>query len=543
MASMLQRHAHPILFVDEIIIEFLQHVHQPQSGIDNTDINAAGLTCKAWRDPSLAVKWNEVYLIRLLSFLAPLRKSDVEGRPAVWVFARVPTESDHHRFHDIARRVHFLKDGGHLQLGKSVFATISSSIPESTVLLSNLRSAHFIARRFGPIFVTTVARLLPFYPLSLRQLALSIDPSSAESRETLLRNLASRFSKLSTVSFYRGALTHADVGAMAELLEHNSDLRHVMIQQSVTSTQVDALLKLPRLELLEIGAGRLNEPLDYRRCPREGPFPQLRSLTIQLTLDARVFNLLTNIGAHHSLQTLKIVSPHKGLEPLDLDAAVDAVVKHPLLRQLSLCHFLVPTSQISVLQTIAACTMLELLEVDILTTSGTLAKSSADTPIADGVVGNLLQHLPRLTELMLSVVDHQSSEPLFTFRALVVAVAHCPLLKRVTLVIDTRIPVAIAPATHQNERPRVLDFSFTVSGLDDSPIDDPEYVADVIAQLRPEVDIRMNMPLHGWYRWGDVAYILSRAHDVSDKGMESEFGLASTSLAVLVRRRAYITKL
>ncbi|KAG9031176.1 hypothetical protein FRB95_003080 [Tulasnella sp. JGI-2019a] len=119
VASAIQRHAHPILFVDELTVGFLEHLDRPESGIDNTDINAAGLTCKVWRDPSLTVKWREVHLKRLLSVLAPLRKSDVEGLSAVWVFAHIPTDHDDHSFRDIARRVHLIKYG--VLLGESVF--------------------------------------------------------------------------------------------------------------------------------------------------------------------------------------------------------------------------------------------------------------------------------------------------------------------------------------------------------------------------------------------------------------------------------------
>ncbi|KAG9020622.1 hypothetical protein FRB95_003872, partial [Tulasnella sp. JGI-2019a] len=303
MATPLQRYAHPVLFVDEIIVEFLGHLHRPKY---NTDIDAAGLTCKAWRDSSLAVKWQQVDLKRLLSVLAPLIKSDLEGPPATWSFAHVPTDRDHHRFHDLASRVHFLNDGGHLPLGESVFTTISNGFPGSTVLLPNLRSANFVAdSRFDPTFVENLSRILAFYPSSLRHLALSVAPGSSESREKLLLNLASRFSRLSTIRLYRAALTQADARAMAKLIEHNPDLRRATIQQYITSAPVDALLNAPHLETLMIRTDRLNDSLDYRRCLRGGPFPQLKSLTIQLILDARVFDLLTNIGAHHSLQTLR----------------------------------------------------------------------------------------------------------------------------------------------------------------------------------------------------------------------------------------------
>ncbi|KAG8990556.1 hypothetical protein FRB94_013295 [Tulasnella sp. JGI-2019a] len=108
------------------------------------------------------------------------------------------------------------------------------------------------------------------------------------------------------------------------------------------------------------------------------------------------------------------------------------------------------------------------------------------------------------------------------------AVAHCPLLTCATLVIDTRVPIALAPVPHCNERRRILDFSFTVSGVDDSPIDDPERVAGVLIQLCPGVDIRMKKDLYGGYRWGEVTKILSRGRDVFDIGMVKNGEIAAS---------------
>ncbi|KAG8987273.1 hypothetical protein FRB93_004874 [Tulasnella sp. JGI-2019a] len=269
---------------------------------------------------------------------------------------------------------------------------------------------------------------------------------------------------------------------MIKLLEHNHDLHHVMIYQSIKSVTVDALSKLPHLESLEMGIGRLSGPLNYPWCLRLGLFAQLKSLTVRFPLDVKVFVLLVDIGAHHSLQTLRMIFPYDRSEQSDLDTTVDVVVKHPLLRSLSFRQLFIPTSQANALHLITACRMLESLEIIMLMTPDALGEPNTGTPILDEVVGDLLQNLPHLTELTLSFVHHKSSIPLLTFRTLAMAVAHCPLLKTATLVIDTRVPVAfaLAPVSKCDERPRVLDFSFTVSGQDDSPIDDPEYVAAVL---------------------------------------------------------------
>ncbi|KAG8987276.1 hypothetical protein FRB94_005161 [Tulasnella sp. JGI-2019a] len=365
MASTLHRSAHPALFVDEIIVEFLGHLHQPDSGIDDTNINAAGLTCKAWRDPSLTVKWREVDLKCLFSVLAPLHNPPFY----YWHFTRVPTDSDHHRFHDVARRVHSLEDRGDLELGETVFDTIYNGLPASTVLLPNLRSARISAHIRTRCRFVVATRLLPLFPSSLSQLALSIGPNRDESRAILVHDLVSRFSSLSSIKVHWAAETQTEVDAMVKLLEHNSDLRHVTIYHSTGSATTEALSKLPHLESLEIGTSGVSESLNYSGRLRLGPFAQLKSLTIRFPLDATAFALLDNIGAHHSLQTLRMVSPPK---ESDLDATVDAVVKHPLLRNLSFRQLLVPTTRTVALQVIATCTMLESLEINILVTSNTL---------------------------------------------------------------------------------------------------------------------------------------------------------------------------
>ncbi|KAG9024187.1 hypothetical protein FRB95_011959 [Tulasnella sp. JGI-2019a] len=359
-----RNYAHLMLFVDELLIKFLEYLHRPRFPTDFADIDAAGLACKAWRDPSLTVKWREVDLKVLLSALAPLRKP-----LSIWCFAHAPTDSDIYRFHDVTRRVYTLKSFVDMHLGHLILDAISKSLSRSTVLLPNLHSL-----RLGP-----------------------------------------------------------------------------------------------------------------------------------------------DIGAHHSLRTLRLISPYSGSKKSDLEATVAAITTHRLLRHLSLRHPTLKTFWASTLLALASCTMLESLEISIPIDSDIITESSDDAPITDEVVGRLLQHLPHLTELTLRLLDWKST-PLLTFRTLALAIAHCPRLKRAVLVIDATVPIAFTPIPRERraKRPRILIFSQTVTGMDDVPIDDPEYVAAVLAQLSPEVEIRMENGLKGWPRWDQVARISSKANGVLD---------------------------
>ncbi|KAG9001005.1 hypothetical protein FRB94_005029 [Tulasnella sp. JGI-2019a] len=449
-----RNYAHLMLFVDELLIKFLEYLHRPRFPTDFADIDAAGLACKAWRDPSLTVKWREVDLKVLLSALAPLRKP-----LSIWCFAHAPTDSDIYHFHDVTRRVYTLKSFVDMHLGHLILDAISKSLSRSTVLLPNLHSL-----RLGCMSAPNVARLTPLIPSTLRHLDLF--NLQAESH-IILQTLTSRFSQLSTIKFGRDARNLTEEGAVAELLWQNADLRNLtIIRRIITTTIVNVLSQLPCLESLDIGTGDLKDSSENRTPLPRKPFPQLLTLTCRLVLDTTVSVLLADIGAHHSLRTLRLISPYSGSKKSDLEATVAAITTHRLLRHLSLRHPTLKTFWASTLLALASCTMLESLEISIPIDSDIITESSDDAPITDEVV----------------------------------------------------VPIAFTPIPRERraKRPRILIFSQTVTGMDDVPIDDPEYVAAVLAQLSPEVEIRMENGLKGWPRWDQVARISSKANGVLD---------------------------
>ncbi|KAG8984402.1 hypothetical protein FRB93_006591 [Tulasnella sp. JGI-2019a] len=504
MPNNIMNPGHTVLFVDELILKFLTYLHVPTANTDYADINAAGLTCKAWREPSLGVKWREVYLKDLLSVLVPLTTPPRGsfGCGADWFFSRNPTASDHARFHAVARRVRFIKGFGDLHLRDTVFETIFRGFPESKVLLPNLEAV-----REGPVPADVALRFLSLFPSSLKNLTLFISITPPETHIALIHSLTSRLSQLSTIKMGLGVLSPPVESVIAALLEQNANLRDVTILHRVTtSTIMEALSKLPDLESLHMGPGTLGEACGIRTHIRRDTitFPRLKTFTSRLTLDTAV-PLLSNIAADHSLDTLELMPISDGFQQADLEFVLSGVVKHTLLRHLAFRHMVTNILQVNTLQKLAICSLLESLEIDVM------AESTADPWAMDEGTGGLLEHLPRLTSLILRLFDRKSA-PLLTLHTLALAITHCPLLQRASLFVDATTPIAVVPDPLKGRanRPRVLAFSYAVIGLE-SPIDAPETVASVLTHLSPEVEIRIEKSGEGWSRWDEVESLMSNA--------------------------------
>ncbi|KAG9008162.1 hypothetical protein FRB93_006729 [Tulasnella sp. JGI-2019a] len=498
---------HTMLFVDELILKILAYLHLPTANTDYTDINAAGLTCKAWREPSLEVKWREVYLKDLLSVLVPLvtPPRGSFGCGADWFFSRTPTASDHIRFHDTARRVRSIKGFGDLHLRSTVFETISYGLPKSKVLLPNLHAV-----REGPVSAEKATRFLSLFPSSLKNLTLLIAVTPPEPHIALVHSLASRLFQLSTIKIGLGVLTPTVESTVAALLEQNTNLHHVTILHRVTtSIIVEALSRLPDLESLHMGAGSLGEASDHQRHLRLGvcAFPRLKTFTSRLTLDTAVPILLSHIGDDHSLETLELTPTSDDCQQVDLEFVLGGIVKHIHLRHLSLRHIVINTLRTKTLYKLAVCNELESLEIDIM------AQSIVDPRVVDEDVGNLLKRLPRLTTLTLRLLDRKSV-PLLSLRTLALAVSHCPLLERAALFVDATTPITLpldTPTAYVTNS-RVVTFAYTVFGSE-SLIDKPETVSSVLNQISPDVEIRIEKSSEGWSRWDGVASLMSKSTD------------------------------
>ncbi|KAG8995329.1 hypothetical protein FRB94_009276 [Tulasnella sp. JGI-2019a] len=81
--------SHPMLFVPELIMQFMAYVYVPY--LENyKNINAAGLVCRMWREPALSVEWRTSRWKRAISVLVPLRDVD----ECLWELARTPRPAD-----------------------------------------------------------------------------------------------------------------------------------------------------------------------------------------------------------------------------------------------------------------------------------------------------------------------------------------------------------------------------------------------------------------------------------------------------------------
>lgn len=76
---MAQTAGHPYLLATELIIEILRYLCSPLGS--TTDIDSAGLVCKSWHEPAMAIKWETTALYPLLSTLGPV----LESQDGLWV--------------------------------------------------------------------------------------------------------------------------------------------------------------------------------------------------------------------------------------------------------------------------------------------------------------------------------------------------------------------------------------------------------------------------------------------------------------------------
>ncbi|KAG8882188.1 hypothetical protein FRB97_008597 [Tulasnella sp. 331] len=67
---------HEVPFLPELLLQIFHYLRDPDSLLSLDDIDSAGLVCKAWRGPALAVKWRYAEFRSLMSVAAPLRRSN-----------------------------------------------------------------------------------------------------------------------------------------------------------------------------------------------------------------------------------------------------------------------------------------------------------------------------------------------------------------------------------------------------------------------------------------------------------------------------------
>ncbi|KAG9031188.1 hypothetical protein FRB95_003092 [Tulasnella sp. JGI-2019a] len=479
VTEMTQRPPHPALFVDEIVIQFLAYLYQPRFDNDYSDINAAGLICKAWRELSLDIKWREVDLKYLLSVLAPLRKP--HPNEALF-FTGVPTDADIYSFRDAARRVWYLKGDCNEEqtvLSKRIVNTIRAIQGDAPSLFPNLRTVKIGIQ----MHLTAITRFIKLLPPSLQLLDISTTLLSDDGYTVFLRSLPSRLPSLTTLTILGSAKAQAN-SAMCGVLAQSPELRHVSLAQHlVSSPLIEALSKLQFLESIEIGTAidkMVLTGFEWER--RFGAFPRLIELSARLPLDPPITSLLMDIGANHSLITLRLIYTGRNIvrDTVDFKSLMRAVATHSLLRHLSLIRFRADISNADILRPIACLTLLESLHIHTYPTSG----------ITDKDVGELLENLPLLRHLQLYFPNwRERGWTRITLRTLALACAYCPLLENATLYVDARQESIPSEAQEQpmELKPRVVIFECATNDSY-SAISAPEKVAAFLSQLRP-VDV------------------------------------------------------
>ncbi|KAG9031187.1 hypothetical protein FRB95_003091 [Tulasnella sp. JGI-2019a] len=466
-------------------------MHQPRFDNDYADIDAAGLTCKAWREPFLDIKWREVDLKYLLSVLAPLRKP--HPNKALF-FNGVPTDADICSFRNVARRVmHIKRNGneGQIVLSKRVVNTIRAIQGDEPTLFPNLRSVKTGIR----MHLTAITRFTQLLPPSLQLLDINATLLSADGYAMFLRSFPPRLPSLSTLTILGAAKTQAEGAICNVLLAGCPKLRHVSLAQHlISSSLIEALSKLQILESIKVGTAiDMMVLTGFEWESRFGAFPRLTELSARLPLDRLINSLLLDIGADHSLTTLRLI--HTGRNTVNLKSLVCAVARHPLLRHLSLSRFSAEIAEADMLRPLACLTLLESPDTHNYATSN----------ISDKGVGELLENLLLLTRLQLCIPDwREKGWTRITLRTLALACAYCPLLENIALFVNAREEsIPSEPQEQPMElKPRVVTFEYAVNGTF-SPISAPKKVAAFLSQLRP-IDVRVKKTGDNGSPWDEV---------------------------------------
>ncbi|KAG9000131.1 hypothetical protein FRB93_012806 [Tulasnella sp. JGI-2019a] len=142
---MSQDRSHPMLFVPELLIQYMGYHYEPRphssnhKSVTRRAIDSAGQVCKIWREASLTVKFREADLLSVLLVLGPLEWDS--GTDYNWVFKRPPTVDDWLRFSCIVPRVSKLTIAGNTRISESLIGTLYTTRPYPfSPLLPNVQS-------------------------------------------------------------------------------------------------------------------------------------------------------------------------------------------------------------------------------------------------------------------------------------------------------------------------------------------------------------------------------------------------------------------
>ncbi|KAG9002472.1 hypothetical protein FRB94_003832 [Tulasnella sp. JGI-2019a] len=376
---------HPMLFIPELVFEFMGYL--PQHTVDS-DIDAAGLVCKLWRDVSLDAKWKTANLRPLLSMLAPL--TDKMGS---WAFKWEPRLEDWGRFDEVVCHVRTLRTGSMCRFSEKLYNTLKNRPDNTAFLLHNLR-----ALETSETDITAVSDVLLIVPSTINRLKI-VSPWAGNDRNqrNFLKDVPTQFPQLSELVLSRLHGSKKLQETLEVALSQLNALRLVdLSSQRLSPTILIVLGKLPLLEMMRLW---ITSPPESELPP--GAFQKLVELDLSSRFDSTVASLLSTIAAQaHSLVRLSLRHRRDVCHKADLPAVMWAIATQSRLQQLTVTDVVADVLFTDTLQILRPCGALRFLRLEM---------SVFTLGVIDRDVKELMKHIGSLRRVYIKLMERANS--------------------------------------------------------------------------------------------------------------------------------------
>ncbi|KAF7426475.1 hypothetical protein PC9H_008844 [Pleurotus ostreatus] len=437
------------------------------------------LVCKTWCDEALSDVWCELKsLLPLLSLLAPLALCAEEGMPPLYRFRHHIRPHDWAVFRKYSWRVRAIDDTMTADYCESVFIDIvASSPPLSSELLPNLRRWKYdrwgALVKFIPLFIHST--LTTFHLCFMNQDAGGL-PLPVYRRTLLyVSDKAPNLERLSLTSW--SPLDTNTEFAIHSLLSSLTRLQILLVSPTLLSAlTLNAIARLPHLKSLTVSSETTYKKLAVPMAAPTESFPSLKTLS---SYDMFSFGTVTDVlNAYRprSLSDLDITSRHK--ENISayslLVAAVTSV--SPNIRSIRLRSK--EQWDINDPELDHSSAML-FLSIDYHCFNLTSLSLQNPPPLHLGIeiMTDLLKSLPYLKTLQF---NESTGPPTLRLSALPILAPLCPLMKTLTLYMDTKGVSCSGPQGAHFVRLETLNVGM-------SPLDSPAHdVAVFLSTVLPK---------------------------------------------------------
>ncbi|KAF9492926.1 hypothetical protein BDN71DRAFT_1450891 [Pleurotus eryngii] len=437
------------------------------------------LVCKTWSDAALSDVWYELKsLLPLLNLLAPLSLYVEEGMPPLYRFRRHIHPHDWAVFRKYSWRVRAIDDTMTADYCESVFIDIvASSPPPSSELLPNLRRWKYdrwgALVKFIPLFIHST--LTTFHLCFMKQddggLPLPVY------RRTLLHvsDKAPNLERLSLTSWSR--IDTDTEFAIRSMLSSLTRLQSLLVSPTILSAStLSAIARLPHLKSLMVSSDTTYEKLAVTTAAPTESFPSLKTLSSYDMFSFRTVTDVLNSYRPRSLSDLDITSRHKeNLSAYNLLVAAVTSVS-PDIRSIRLRSKEQWDINDPGLDHSSAMLFLS-IEYHCSNLTSLSLQNPPPLHLSVEIMTSLLNSLPYLDTLQF---NESTGPPTLHLSALPILAPLCPLMKTLTLYMDTKRVSCSGPQDVHFGRLEVLNVGM-------SPLDSPAHdVAVFLSTVLPK---------------------------------------------------------